>query len=392
MSSEAAFIPLSVPDLQGREWELIKDCLDTGWVSSVGAYVDRFEKSLAEQAGTSYAVATSSGTAALHVALLVAGVKPGDLVLVPSMTFIAPVNAITYVGAVPVFMDAEPRHWQMDVGLMEIFLTEECVFRADGLFHKDSGARVAALLPVHVLGHPVDMEHLMKLARTFEIPVIEDATESLGSLYHGKPTGGLGHVGCFSFNGNKIITTGGGGMLVTENADWAKRAKYLTTQAKDDPVEYIHGEIGYNYRLTNLQAAMGCAQMERLARMVAQRRQIRERYFNSLRELPGLTFQEEAPNVTSNFWLSTLLVDEKKCSISARALRQKLSAERIDSRPLWQPIHQSPAYRRSGWVGAAACPVAERLFDQALSLPSTSSLSEKDVDRVLRAIRYALEV
>jgi len=388
MSSENAFIPLSAPHLSGNEWKYIKDCLDTGWVSSVGAYVTRFENDLARAAAVPHGVATTCGTAALHVAFLVAGVKPGDEVLVSSMTFIAPVNAIRYANAVPVLVDAEAQHWQMDVRQVREFLTIGCERREGGVFNKVSGRRVAAIVPVHILGHPVDMSALMLLADEFGLTVIEDATESLGSTYHGRPVGGLGHMGCYSFNGNKIITTGGGGMLVTANEAWAKKARYLTTQAKDDPQEYIHHEIGYNYRLTNIQAAFGCAQMELLTGYVARRRAIHALYRAALADVPGIRFQDEAAGVQSNYWLTTVYIDRALFGMTARELRQKLKDAQIEARPLWQPAHLSPAHQDAFKL---PCPVAEDLFANCLSLPSCSFATDADIGRVITVIRHAAD-
>lgn len=386
MSSDAAFIPLSAPHLSGNEWKYIKDCLDTGWVSSVGAYVTRFENELANAAAVPHAVATTCGTAALHVAFLVAGVKPGDEVLVSSMTFIAPVNAIRYANAVPVLVDAEAQHWQMDVNQVREFLTTGCERRDGAAFNKVSGRRVAAIVPVHILGHPVDMNALMLLADEFGLTVIEDATESLGSTYHGRPAGGIGHMGCYSFNGNKIITTGGGGMLVTAKEAWAKKARYLTTQAKDDPQEYIHHEIGYNYRLTNIQAAFGCAQMELLSVYVARRRAIQMLYRAALADVPGIRFQDEAAGVQSNYWLTTVYIDRTQFGMAARELRQQLKDAQIEARPLWQPTHLSPAHQDAFKL---PCPVSEDLFANCLSLPSCSSATEADIGRVITVIRHA---
>lgn len=383
MSSEPAFIPLSVPHLAGNEWTYIKDCLDTGWVSSVGSYVTRFEGDLAKAAGTQHAVATQCGTAALHISMLVSGVKPGDEVLVSSMTFIAPINAIRYANAVPVLVDSESRHWQMDVNQVRSFLTQGCERRAGGVYNKQTGRRVAAIIPVHILGHPVDMDALMALASEFDLTVIEDATESLGSTYQGRAVGGIGHLGCYSFNGNKIITTGGGGMIVTNHEAWAKKARYLTTQAKDDPQEYIHHEVGYNYRLTNIQAAFGCAQMEALAGYVQRRREIHALYLKHLGQHPGLQFQGEAEGVKSNCWLTTVRVDAATFGMTARELRDKLKAARIEARPLWQPGHLSPAHQDAVKL---PCPVAEDLYQNCLSLPSCSSSSDADIERVISVI------
>jgi perosamine synthetase len=389
MSSEAAFIPLSAPHLSGNEWTYIKDCLDTGWVSSVGSYVTRFENDLAKAADMSFAVATTCGTAALHVAFLVAGVHPGDEVIVSSMTFIAPVNAIRYANAVPMLVDAESNYWQMDVDKVRAFLEQDCERRDAGVFNRLSGRRVAAIVPVHILGHPVEMNSLMSLADEFGLVVIEDATEALGSTYFGRPVGGLGHMGCFSFNGNKIITTGGGGMLVTNHEAWAAKARYLTTQAKDDLQEYIHHEIGYNYRLTNIQAAFGCAQMEVLSQFVARRRAIQAFYRSELQNMPGISFQGEAEGVASNCWLTTIYVNRSVAGFAARELRTRLKESRIEARPLWQPAHLSPAHHDAVKL---PCPVAEDLFANCLSLPSCSFSTDADIERVIKTIRDASHV
>lgn len=374
-------VPLCVPQIQGNEWKYVKQCLDTGWVSSVGAFVDRFEQDLAAYVGTKHAVAAGSGTAALHTALLVAGVQPDDEVLVSSLTFIAPANAVRYVGAWPVFIDAESQYWQMDAQKVSAFLEEECEWRQGELRNKTSGRRIKAIVPVHILGHPVEMEPILEVARKYELVVIEDATESLGAKYKGRMVGQLGDIACFSFNGNKIITTGGGGMIVTDNEEWASKAKYLTTQAKDDPLEYIHHEIGYNYRLTNIQAAMGCAQMEQLNDYIAAKLRIAAHYTDQFKDLPGLTPMREAPWASSIFWLYTILVDEQKGS---RELMRYLAEQDIQARPLWQPLHQSPAYAGSQ---AYQCTVAERLNRLALSLPCSTGLTADEQARVINAVR-----
>ena len=245
-------IPLCVPEIRGNEWKYVKECLDTNWVSSVGSFVDRFERMLADYIGTIHAVATTSGTAALHIALLVAGVQPDDEVLVPTLSFIAPANAIRYTGAWPVFIDSEPIYWQMDPEKVLDFLEKECRWQGESLLNKTTGRRVKAILPVHILGHPCDIDPIREAAQKYDLAIIEDATESLGAKYKGNMVGRLGDIACFSFNGNKLITTGGGGMIVTNDESWANRARYLSTQAKDDPIEYFHSEIGYNYRLTNI--------------------------------------------------------------------------------------------------------------------------------------------
>ncbi len=381
---DEGFIPLSVPEIRGNEWRYIKECLDTNWVSSAGPFVDRFERAIAEYVGAAHAVAVVNGTAALHIALLVAGVEAGDEVLVPALTFIAPANAARYLQAWPVFIDVEPDYWQLDVQQVADFLNQECAWDGAALRNRHTGRRVRAIVPVHVLGHPVDMDPLMEIAARFELPVIEDATESLGSLYKGRKAGHLGHLACLSFNGNKIVTTGGGGMIVTDNETWARRARYLTTQAKDDALEYIHHEIGYNYRLTNLQAAMGCAQLEHVDAYVARKRQIAATYHAALAEIPGLKPLREAPWARSNYWLTTMLVDESQYGLDSRALLRALRAEQVQTRPLWHPLHSLPAHRMAY---ACAIEVADRLYRQALSLPCSVGLSEAQQSRVIALLR-----
>lgn len=384
--SGTEFIPLSVPEIRGNEWEYVKECLDTGWVSSVGSYVERFERMVAAQAGTNYAVATVNGTSALHISLLVAGVRPDDEVLVSTLTFIAPVNAIRYAGAWPVFIDAEPTYWQMAPDWVLGFIEHECERINGELRNRRTGRRVSAIVPVHILGHPVDMEPILAIARKYDLKVIEDSTEALGSTYRGRSPGSCGDIGCFSFNGNKIITTGGGGMIVTDREDWAKKAKYLTTQAKDDPIEYIHGEIGFNYRLTNVLAAIGCAQMEQLAGYVAKKRSIAAHYQQGLAGISGLSPMKNASWAESTYWMYTILVDPIRFGIDARGLLRILESQKIQTRPLWQPIHLSPAHAMKG---SRSLPVAEHLADHALSLPCSVNLSSQDQDRVIGAIAAA---
>jgi perosamine synthetase len=378
------FIPLVVPEVRGNEWTYVKECLDTGWVSSVGSYVDRFERALAQRTQTRFAVATVNGTSALHISLLVAGVQPEDEVLVPTLTFVAPVNAIRYLGAWPVFIDAEPHHWQMDPQEVIAFLETRCRWEDGALSNRLTGRRVSAILPVHVLGHPVDLDPIVEIARKFGLKIIEDATEGLGARYKGRSIGTLGDIACFSFNGNKIITSGGGGMIVTDNERWAQRARYLTTQAKDDPIEYVHGAVGYNYRLTNVQAALGCAQMEQLDACVEAKRQIAARYTEGLSSLPGILPMQQAPWAFSTFWMFTVLVEGARFGCHSRALMRALGSLNIQTRPLWQPIHQSPAHRNNG---ALAMPVAEWLCRDGLSLPCSVGLTPNDQGRVIEAIR-----
>ena len=377
-------IPLCVPQIGGNEWKYLKECLDTNWVSSGGPFVERFEGVVADYIGAQYSVATVNGTAALHLAILVAGVQPDDEVLVSTLSFIAPANAVRYVGAWPVFVDADPGYWQMDAEKVVDFLEKECRWTNSELRNKRTGRRVRAIIPVHILGHPCDMDPLLEIARKFNLVVIEDATESLGASYKARKVGSLGDIACFSFNGNKVITTGGGGMIVTNNAEWAHRARYLTTQAKDDSLEYIHKEIGYNYRLTNIQAALGCAQMENLDECIAAKRRIARAYAEAFATLPGITCMSVAPWASSIFWLYTVLLEQKVYGINSRVLMRQFEASGIQARPLWQPLHLSPAHPQGQ---PHSCPAAERLANNAISLPSSVGLRAEEQGRVIEIVK-----
>lgn len=338
---------------------------------------------MADYLGAGYAVATMNGTAALHVALLVAGVGPDDEVLVSDLTFIAPVNAIRYVGAWPVLIDADPRYWQIDPGKVVDFLEKECVWRSGALYNRTSRRRVRALLPVHILGHPVEMGPILDVAKKFGLVVIEDATEGLGASYEGRKIGALADISCLSFNGNKLITSGGGGMLVTERQDWASEARYLTTQAKDDPLESVHGRIGYNYRLTNLQAAMGCAQLEQLDAYIAAKRKIAASYSRAFKKIGGIASMRAAPWAFSVFWMFTILVDEKRYGMGSRELLRRLGQGGIETRPLWQPLHQSPVHSQ---CQNYHCDIAEKINREALSVPCSVGLRPADQQQVVEQI------
>jgi perosamine synthetase len=300
------------------------------------------------------------------------------------LTFIAPANAIRYAGASPVFMDVEPDHWQIDPQKTVDFINRECGWTDGELRNRTTGRRVSAILPVHILGHPVDLDPLIDLARKFDLAVVEDATESLGATYKEQRLGQTSDIACFSFNGNKLITTGGGGMIVTNRKDWADQARYLTTQAKDNPVEYIHGEVGYNYRLTNLQAALGCAQVEQLDEFLFRKRRITQQYNEALLELPGLSTMSEASWTRSACWLYTILVDAEEYGCDRFELFRRLTGKEIQARPLWQPLHRSPAHSESQ---AYHIEVADDIHRKALSLPSSVGLSEQEMARVVKVIR-----
>ncbi len=385
-TAPAEEIPLCVPALAEADRARVAACLESGWVSTAGPEVGRFEAAFAECLGARHALATVTGTAALHLALLAAGVRPDDEVILPSFTFIAPANAVRYAGAWPLFVDSDPATWQMDVGLVAGFLENQCEPAPGGLRNRLSGRRIGALLPVHVLGHPIDMDPLSTLAARYGLPVIEDATESLGACYKGRPVGGDGRAACFSFNGNKIMTTGGGGMLVTDDAELAQRARYLATTARDDPGEGIHGAVGFNYRLTALQAALGLAQLERLADFVTAKRRIAAAYRDGLSGLPGLEFMPEADWARSVFWLASIRLDPAAAPLDRRALADHLARAGIASRPFWQPLHLSPAHATAACLGGE---VAARLHREVLSLPCSCGLTAAQQDRVIAAVRHA---
>lgn len=380
------FIPLSVPHLAGNEWTYVKECLDTGWVSAVGSYVDRFELEFAKKVGSKFAVACGSGTSALHVALRLVGVGAGDEVVVPTLTFIASANAVVYQAAHPTFVDAEDTYLQLDVTKLESFLTQGCRVEAGRVINRTTGRRVAAVMPVHVVGHPCDMDALLGLTGRFGLPVVEDATEALGALYKGRPAGTMGAMGCFSFNGNKLITTGNGGMLVTDDEALAKKAKYLTTQAKDDALEFVHGEVGYNYRLANVLAALGVAQLEQLDACLQSKRKTFDAYGQALKEISGLQAPQVAPWATPNHWLYTIRVDAKAYGRSSRELMRFLKERKIEARPLWQNMHRSPAHQ-----GAFAwqCEVADVLNAECLSIPCSVGMTDTQRERVVEALREA---
>ncbi len=383
-------IPLSIPHIAGNEAKYVKDCLDTGWVSSVGSYVNRFEEMTARLTGASHAVATVNGTAALHIALILAGVSSNDEVLVPTLTFIAPINTVRYMGANPVFMDCDD-YLNMDPEKVRDFCENQCHFDGQHLINKKTGSKIKAMIPVHVFGHPINIEPLKKIAERYAITLIEDATESIGSYYtagafQGKQTGSIGDMGCFSYNGNKLITTGGGGMLVTSNKAFADKARYLTTQAKDDAERFIHHEVGYNYRLTNVQAAIGCAQMEQIETFIETKRRNFAAYDTLLKEIPGLRLVHEPAYAHSNYWFYTLVVSEKEYGMTAEGLGALLNGNNIQTRPVWELNHrQKPFMRYESYQ------IEKALFfhKNSLSLPCSVNLKENDIVSIADLIRKA---
>ena len=381
------FIPLSEPVIGGNEWAYVKECLDTGWVSSVGPFVTRFERELAAYTGAPHAVAVVSGTAAIHVALLVAGVEDGDEVVVSDLTFAAPANAIRYANAYPVFMDVDPVYWQMDAEKFERFLATECERTSDGCINRRTRRRVRAVMPVHILGLACDIERIVAAAHDYGLMVIEDATEALGVRRHGRQLGTFGDLGAFSFNGNKIITTGGGGMVVTADSALADRVKYLTTQAKDDPLEYVHHSVGYNYRLTNVQAALGVAQLEQLDGFIRRKAAIADRYDAALRQMSGIAAMPRQADITSNHWLYTALLTGTTTLAQRKAVIQVLNPRQVGARPLWHTIHDLPPFQT---FQAFEIEHAVTIYHRAVSLPSGAGLSDADVDRTIAVLNDAL--
>ncbi len=365
-------IPLSEPVFNGNEWKYLKDCLDTGWVSSGGRYVKLFEEKIAKYTGAQFAVSTVNGTAALHTALLVAGVKGGDRVVVPTLTFIATVNPLIYCGAIPVFVDSEEETLNLH--------PDKAATTIMDLIRKKQKPK--AMIVTHLYGHPCDMDPLLDIAQQYEIVLIEDACESLGSKYKGKMTGTLGDLGCLSFNGNKIITTGGGGMLLTKNPRWAEKARHLTTQARIHDVEYIHDDVGYNYRMTNIQAALGVAQLEQLATILGKKREIAAYYAEHLSKIPGIRFLSQQPWAESNFWLNTVLFEKNGFRFHPRDVVERMAREGIETRPIFSPLHSQRPFKK---YNNMRFPVAEGC--RGFNLPSSPDLTVDSLLAVTEALK-----
>jgi perosamine synthetase len=370
---------LSGPNMGGNVWKYVKDCLDTGWVSSVGAYVDQFEKMSAEFAGTKYAVATSSGTTALHICLVMLGVNEHDYVIAPNITFIATCNSICYTGARPILIDTDENNWQMDLNLLESFLENETEQRNGVCYHRKDGKRIPVLMPVHVLGNICDMDRLMQIATKHKLTVVEDSTEALGSYYKGKHAGSFGLMGTFSYNGNKIITTGGGGMIVTDDEALAKKAKHLTTQAKSDSFEYIHDEIGYNYRLVNVAAAMGVAQMEQLPDFITRKKEIIALYKKQLEGVGDISFQQVSDNVNPNWWMPTIKTSRQ------RDVLKILNDHKMQSRPFWVPMNQLRMFTSD--IYYQQNDRSDFVYKHCLSIPCSTYITDEDIMAVSAKIR-----
>ena len=363
-------IYLSSPHMSGDEQKYIKQAFDQNWVAPLGPNVDAFEKELGEFLGASHVAALSSGTSAIHLALIILGIKPGDEVLASSFTFSATVNPIIYQGAVPVFIDCEPKSWNMDPGLLEKAIVDRI----------NQGKKPKAIIVVHLYGMPADLDAILPIAAEYNIPVIEDAAEALGSMFNRKRCGTFGLMSILSFNGNKIITTSGGGALVSENEDYIRLARKLATQARDKAPHYEHTMIGYNYRLSNVLAGIGRGQLEVLHDRIEARRQNNRLYRKLLAENPSISFLTEPDDrYFSNYWLTTILVDDPSGKVTGETIRLQLEEVNIESRPLWKPMHLQPVF--------ASCPAyingtSESLFRRGICLPSASNLSDEDIEKV----------
>jgi len=380
--SNNRFIPLSVPNIAGNEWKYVKDCLDTGWISSVGSYVTQFEEMVAGFAGAKYGVAAVNGTAALHISLLLSGVKRDDYVILPNLTFVASANSIKYLGAEPLLIDADPDLWQMDLDLLEEFLENETDEKNGELFYIKDGRRIGAIMPVHILGNMCDMDRFLAIVKKYPLPIVEDSTEALGTTYKGKSADSFSPLACFSFNGNKIISTGGGGVIVTDDETLAKHAKHLTTTAKASPDEYYHDEVGYNYRLVNVLAAIGVGQMELLPSFIKRKKECVAFYKRELAGVGDIRFQKELPAVETNGWLFTIQTDKQK------QLLDHLNANKILSRRFWMPMNKLPMYRDCVYVQKKD--TSDYIYNTCLSIPSSTSITDDELAIVIREIKAAI--
>ncbi len=374
MSADRPRIYLSPPHMSGLEVEFVKEAFESNWIAPVGPQVDAFEKEFARMNGSRHAVAVSTGTAALHLALRILGVGAGDEVLCSSFTFCASATPIAYLGAEPVFIDSEMRSWNIDPELVRDELRRGA----------DAGRLPKAVIVVHLYGQSADMESIMESCEKYAVPVIEDAAEALGATYKGKRTGTFGRAGVFSFNGNKIITTSAGGMLVSEDESLADRARFLATQARDPAPHYQHSEIGYNYRMSNVLAAIGRGQLRVLDERVNQKRAVFEAYRTRLGGLPGVEFMPEPEDCRSNRWLTCITVDPKAFGAARENIRLRLEEANVESRPLWKPMHMQPVF-----AGCRVCggEVSEQLFRNGLCLPSGTAMTEEDIAFVCDVVR-----
>ncbi|BBO18552.1 aminotransferase class I/II-fold pyridoxal phosphate-dependent enzyme [Candidatus Brocadia pituitae] len=378
MNMDKKRIHLSPPHMGDKEFEFVKEAFETNWIAPVGPHVDMFEREFCEVTGARYAAAVSSGSAAIHLALILLGIQPDDEVICSTLTFAASANPIIYQRATPVFTDSEPGTWNMDCNCLENAIRDRI----------RKGNRPKAVIIVHLYGQSADMDPVMNLCNQYEIPLIEDAAESLGAYYKGKHTGTFGTFGVYSFNGNKIITCSSGGMLVSSEESLIKKAKFLATQARDPAPHYQHSHVGYNYRLSNVLAGIGRGQLRVLAERVQARRANFDFYKKELGGLPGIQFMPEAGFGRSNRWLTCLTIDPSRFGATREDVRLAFESENIESRPVWKPLHLQPFFQDCPYYGSG---VAEELFDKGLCLPSGSNLTVEDLQRVVKVFRQVCQ-
>ena len=373
LGMENGFLPLHKPTFEGNEWDYVQECIDTEWVSSAGSYVDRFEEDLADYTGAERAVVVVNGTAALHVSLQLAGVTDGDEVLVPALTFVATANAVSYLGATPHFVDSEERTLGLTPEKLGAYLADIAEVRDGTCVNTETGRPIRAVVPMHAYGHPVDLDPLQKVCDEYQLALVEDAAESLGSYYKGDHTGTRGQCAALSFNGNKTITTGGGGAIITDDEELADAAKHLTTVAKKDHEwEYVHDQVGYNYRMPNLNAALGCAQLEQLPDFLERKRALAERYRHAFAEVDGVSFVQEPDVARSNYWLNVLLLDQADLDRRDAVLKATNDAG-FGTRPTWQLLSSLPMYEDCPRMDLST---AEQLEAKLINIPSTPTLSD----------------
>lgn len=376
-------IPLSVPNIYGNEWQYVKDCLDTGWISSAGAYVNKFEEAIQDYTGVKHAIACMNGTVGLEVSLKLAEVSSNDIVIAPNLTFVATLNAISYSGAEIVLIDICQSSWQLDVELLQSWLEDNTITKFINekpiTTEIASGKKIGAIMPVYVLGGFIDVDKLVEISSTYGIPLIEDSTEALGSFKNGKHAGTFGLTGVLSFNGNKIISTGGGGMILTNDTDIAKRARHITTTAKTDPLDYFHDEVGFNYRLVNVLAAIGVAQMENFEGILKRKKEIDELYRSQLKGVGDIKFQENDNDSDPNCWLFTFRTKKM------RDLLNHLNSHKIQSRPFWTPMNNLPMYKDLRYINEND--ISNKIFKESISVPSSSNLTMEDQNKVISEIK-----
>ena len=368
LPKENAFTPLHEPRFNGNENKYVKECIDTGWVSSVGKYVDMFEDKIAEYTGIKRAVAVVNGTSALHMCLILAGVKENDEVIIPALTFIATANAVVYCNAVPHFADSAMNTLGMDPYKLDDYLKDITEMRNGAFYNKQTNRRISAVVPMHTFGHPVDLDKMVEVCEKYQLILVEDAAESIGSFYKGKHTGNFGKIAAVSFNGNKTITTGGGGAILTNDEELGKLAKYITTQAKvPHKWEFSHDMIGYNYRMPNINAALGCAQLEQLPDFVEKKRKLAHKYDELLKDVEGVSFFKEPDFGKSNYWLNAILIDEKHMGKRDEFLTA-LNDNSVMARPIWNLMYTMPMFAECPRMD---CSVAENIGKRLINIPSS---------------------